>query len=253
MERMVALVLTVILLITCSTLVGSAGIVGFLGKGDKFLYEIDYYSNGVVIRKSYFQIRVVDEYISTEQYFDFEITYINATGSVSKNFTAVRIFQLSQYLPLLQTGYSTEQLTVSLPIPVDDWNNVLEPGSPIAAKILYLSLDSRGTYNFTIENRNVAIDAMFLSGHEGGYYVKAVVDSSNNLLISLKVFDKYGEPIYSISLIYSNKYLETSSEVEHETTTVNRGGFSSRIILVIVLALISVFALLAVSSYFGRF
>ncbi len=237
-----------------------ADLASYLEKDDKLLYEIIYYRNNVPYSTDYYEVDIVDKYVSTELYFTLEVKYNGVYGSLSKKYGPVKIFDLSMYIPSVQnieyiTMSSSSPILLTVPVPVKDWNELVDRSSPIAAKALSLKLQDKQVYELQIGSGVVYLYTYVLTGSEFGYSYKVYVDNKTGLLIRLDAFNNYGDLVFTIKLMYYNRFTEyiatTSTHAEITNTTTIRANMS-RITFTVILATISIIVLLVVSSRFAR-
>jgi hypothetical protein len=253
-----AVIVTAIVMSLAAPLRVDASLYKYLDKGDKLVYEI-YYSSG---RQDYFEIDVKDKYVSSSLLYTLEISYSGRNGTVSKDYS-LTIYELSMYIPSVhELDYITymrdrQDIMLSMPIPVDGWNNQVDASSPIGARAVYLSYEKKTVYMLKMGGKAINIPVYVLKGKEGRYEYTVFIDAKSGILIRFDAsYSNSVNPLFTIKLVFFNEYLEkagsptTVSNSSQNTTSSSMR--ISRIVFTVIIALASILALIVISAKLVR-
>lgn len=259
---MLVIIITLLIIVIPSQTYGD--LASFIDKGDKIVYEVIYYGDNNGSSTDYYEVNVLDKYFSTDLYFSLEVTYNGIYGSLSKKYETIKTFDLPTYIPAVLNIEETLMLedapmVLSVPVPVKDWNTLMDRSSPIAGKTLSLKFQYKQLYELCIGDTIIPIYVYVLKGSDPSYSYTAYVDNGTGILIELDIYSNQGHLLFAIKLIYYNKFLTNTLPVSSSEPNSNNtlSGIDSnekipRIIFTIVLATISIFALLIISSRFSK-
>ncbi|OYT37263.1 MAG: hypothetical protein B6U89_07640 [Desulfurococcales archaeon ex4484_58] len=192
-----------------SGIVYSSPLTNAIEIGSRFVYVLEDYSK-LKVEKYVYKVVVEDKFVSSDLFFN--ITYYYTYGDAAVfNTTGVSALELSQYIPSILEydivrAEASRKITVSVPVPIDDWNPLITGGGPFAYKTLDLTIDSFEEYVTNVTGGEETVLKIYrCSGYSSPYSVEAIVERYTGLLLDLKFYDtKTNTLVYHLYLSYTN-------------------------------------------------
>jgi len=240
---------------------GYTGIGDLLEKGYTIKYQVSYYSSEGgskldsknVTLVDYYSISIRDRYISTDEFIVLNIEYSGYYGHYEKNYV-VKLSEAFMYIPMI-SGYqeadisSSKELSLSIPIPVKDWNAPADPSQILTIRTVVVKPVRVTEYNLEFTNITIPVESVELEGVEGQWRYNVYVDKNTGLLLRLDAF-ALNKPLFTIELVYATPYLNLAMLPRPPTNT-NSPPIASQVVAAVVVAIIAISVLLLVYARAG--
>jgi len=254
------LVLTALIAFSVQPAHGYAGIGELLEKGYTIKYQVSYYSyeggstsdlkNLTLV--DYYSISVQDRYISTYEFIVLNIEYSGYYGFYEKSYV-VKLSEVFMYVPVISSYQgvdisSSKELTLSIPIPVKDWNTPADPSQILSIKTISVKPIRITEYNLEFTNITIPVESVMLEGVEGQWRYNVYIDKNTGLLLRLDAFSS-NKLLFTIELIYATPYSNLVMSPKPSIDT--NSPVVSRVVAAVVVAITAISVLLLIYARAG--
>lgn len=237
-----------------------AGIGDLLEKGYTIKYRVSYYSYEGGLKSDlknvslvdYYLISIRDRYFSTDEFIVLNIEYSGYYGFYEKSYI-VKLSEVFMYVPMA-SGYqgvdvsSSKELTLSIPIPVKDWNTPADPSQILAIRTIAVNPVRVTEYNLEFTNITIQVESVELERVEGLWRYVVYIDKNTGLLLRLDAFTS-NKLLFAVELVYATPYLNLAMSLKSPIGI--NSPVASQIVAVVVVAIIAISVLLLIYARAG--